>query len=70
VRVRHRSSDLRSDAYSPAVRREEDSFEQRIAGGQGDTVTVDGSVLNFHEVAHLNVSASGITFSFEKPRCG
>jgi hypothetical protein len=30
----------------------------------------DGSVLNFHVVAHLNVSASGITFSFEKPRCG
>ncbi len=29
----------------------------------------DGSVLNFHVVAHLNVSASGITFSFEKPRC-
>jgi hypothetical protein len=30
----------------------------------------DGSVLNFHVVAHLNESASGITFSFEKPRCG
>jgi hypothetical protein len=30
----------------------------------------DGSTLNFHVVAHLNESASGITFSFEKPRCG
>jgi hypothetical protein len=30
----------------------------------------DGSVLSFHEVAHLNVSASGITVSFDKPSCG
>jgi hypothetical protein len=30
----------------------------------------DGSVLQFHDVAHMSVSASGITFSFDKPRCG
>ena len=30
----------------------------------------DGSLLDFHVVAHMSVSASGITLSFEKPRCG
>jgi hypothetical protein len=30
----------------------------------------DGSSLRFHEVAHLSVSASGITVSFDKPSCG
>jgi hypothetical protein len=29
----------------------------------------DGSVLNFHEVAHLSVSATGVTISFDKPAC-
>ena len=30
----------------------------------------DGSSLTFHEVAHMSVSASGITLSFDKPTCG
>jgi len=30
----------------------------------------DGSTLRFHEVAHLSASASGVTVSFDKPRCG
>jgi hypothetical protein len=30
----------------------------------------DGSTLRFHEVAHLSASASGLTFFFDKPRCG
>lgn len=30
----------------------------------------DGSRLTFHETAHMSVSASGITLSFDKPRCG
>lgn len=30
----------------------------------------DGSTLLFHEVAHLSVSASGITIAFDKPTCG
>jgi hypothetical protein len=30
----------------------------------------DGSSLTFHEVAHISVSASGITVSFDKPTCG
>ena len=30
----------------------------------------DGSSLTFHDVAHMSVSASGITLSFDKPSCG
>jgi len=30
----------------------------------------DGSALTFHDVAHISVSASGITLSFDKPTCG
>ncbi len=30
----------------------------------------DGSTLRFHDVAHLSVSASGMTFFFDKPSCG
>ncbi|SRR5258706_456659 len=30
----------------------------------------DGSTLRFHDVAHLSVSASGLTVSFDKPSCG
>jgi len=30
----------------------------------------DGSSLTFHDVAHMSVSASGITLSFDKPTCG
>lgn len=30
----------------------------------------DGSALRFHDVEHLNVSASGVTFTFDKPTCG
>ena len=30
----------------------------------------DGSTLTFHDVAHISVSASGITLSFDKPTCG
>jgi hypothetical protein len=30
----------------------------------------DGSVLSFHGVAHMTVTATGITFSFDKPSCG
>lgn len=30
----------------------------------------DGSSLVFHDNAHMSVSASGITLSFDKPRCG
>jgi hypothetical protein len=30
----------------------------------------DGSTLSFHEVAHLSVSASGLTVSFDRPSCG
>jgi hypothetical protein len=30
----------------------------------------DGSRLRFHAVEHVSVSATGITNSFEKPRCG
>jgi hypothetical protein len=29
----------------------------------------DGSSLTFHDVAHMSVSASGITLSFDKPTC-
>ena len=44
-------------------------------GAQTETFRVrgigsDGSVLSFHGVAHMNVTATGITFSFEKPSCG
>ena len=30
----------------------------------------DGSILRYHEVAHLSVSATGVTISFDKPSCG
>jgi hypothetical protein len=30
----------------------------------------DGSVLSFHVVAHMTVTATGISFAFEKPSCG
>lgn len=30
----------------------------------------DGSSLRFHDVAHMSVSASGITLRFDKPTCG
>ncbi len=30
----------------------------------------DGSSLTFHDVAHMSVSASGMTLSFDKPTCG
>jgi hypothetical protein len=30
----------------------------------------DGSKLTFHDVAHLSVSATGATVSFDKPSCG
>lgn len=30
----------------------------------------DGSTLQFHDVAHLSVSATGITVFFDKPTCG
>jgi hypothetical protein len=30
----------------------------------------DGSTLRFHEVAHLSVSATGLTVIFDKPSCG
>lgn len=30
----------------------------------------DGSTLDFHEVTHLSVSATGITVFFDKPTCG
>ena len=30
----------------------------------------DGSSLKFHEVAHLSISATGITVFFDKPTCG
>jgi hypothetical protein len=30
----------------------------------------DGSSLRFHDVAHMSVSASGVTLSFDKPTCG
>jgi hypothetical protein len=30
----------------------------------------DGSVLRFHEVEHMSVSASGVTLAFDKPTCG
>ena len=30
----------------------------------------DGSTLEFHDVAHLSVSATGITLAFDKPTCG
>ena len=30
----------------------------------------DGSTLTFHEVAHMSISATGITVSFDKPSCG
>jgi hypothetical protein len=30
----------------------------------------DGSTLSFHDVAHLSTSATGATFSFDKPTCG
>jgi len=33
-------------------------------------VGTDGSTLRFHEVAHLSVSASGVSVSFDKPSCG
>src|SRR5258708_17899116 len=30
----------------------------------------DGSTLQFHEVSHLSISASGMTVFFDKPTCG
>lgn len=30
----------------------------------------DGSTLTFHDVAHMSVSASGVTISFDKASCG
>ncbi|MGZ3600895.1 MAG: hypothetical protein ACXWQR_24050 [Ktedonobacterales bacterium] len=44
-------------------------------GTETDTLSIhgrgsDGSTLQFHEVTHMSVSASGITFSFDKPKCG
>ena len=30
----------------------------------------DGSTIKFHDTAHLSSSASGLTVSFDKPRCG
>ena len=30
----------------------------------------DGSSLMFHDVAHISLSASGMTLSFDKPTCG
>jgi hypothetical protein len=30
----------------------------------------DGSTLRFHEVAHLSISATGMTVFFDKPSCG
>jgi len=30
----------------------------------------DGSILSFHAVAHMTVTAQGVTFSFDKARCG
>jgi len=30
----------------------------------------DGSSLQFHDVAHLSVSATGVTVFFDKPSCG
>lgn len=30
----------------------------------------DGSTIQFHEVDHLSVSATGVTVSFDKPTCG
>jgi hypothetical protein len=30
----------------------------------------DGSTLQFHDIAHLSVSATGVTLSFDKPTCG
>jgi hypothetical protein len=30
----------------------------------------DGSTIKFHDTAHLSTSASGLTVSFDKPRCG
>jgi hypothetical protein len=30
----------------------------------------DGSTLTFHDVAHLSISATGITVFFDKPTCG
>ena len=30
----------------------------------------DGSTIKFHETVHLSTSASGMTVSFDKPRCG
>ncbi|HEX9069079.1 MAG TPA: hypothetical protein VF807_09940 [Ktedonobacterales bacterium] len=29
-----------------------------------------GSTLIFHDVAHVSTSATGATFSFDKPTCG
>jgi hypothetical protein len=30
----------------------------------------DGSTLTFHDNAHFSVSATGVTISFDRPRCG
>lgn len=30
----------------------------------------DGSTLDFHEVQHFSISATGVTVSFDKPTCG
>lgn len=43
-------------------------------GSETSTFTVhatgsDGSSFNFHDVAHMSVSASGISFFFDKPTC-
>ncbi len=32
-------------------------------------VGTDGSILNFHDVTHVNTTASGMTFFFDKPIC-
>lgn len=44
-------------------------------GSETETFTVhgigsDGSVLQFHETAHMSVNANGVTFSFDKASCG
>ncbi len=32
-------------------------------------IGTDGSILNYHDVSHVNTTASGMTFSFDKPIC-
>ncbi len=36
---------------------------------EGHATGTDGSTLNFHDVMHLSVSASGIVLSFDSPTC-